>query len=103
MGRAWIKNIEVRSLAEILKDPNTKLVDVRTPKEVSEAGIEGAENIPMDDVPDHLEEFRQMQGNIVVFCRSGARSERVMHYLKQNGIENVINGGGYGDIRAHRT
>lgn len=84
---------------EIIKDPSTHLIDVRSPAELYEIAIEGAVNIPMDEVPERLNEFRSMEGNIVVFCRSGARSESVKHYLIQNGITKVVNGGGVADVR----
>lgn len=89
----------MRAMHEVIRDPKTHLIDVRTPAELYEITIEGAVNIPMDQVPQRLNEFREMEGDIVVFCRSGARSESVKHYLMQNGITNVINGGGVADIR----
>ncbi len=85
--------------SEIIKDPSTHLIDVRSPAELYEMAIDNAVNIPMDEVPSRLNEFRDMQGDIVVFCRSGARSESVKQYLIQNGIPNVINGGGVADIK----
>ena len=89
----------MRDIHEIIKDPGTQLIDVRSPAELYEIAIEGAVNIPMDQVPERIEEFRAMEGDIVVFCRSGARSESVKQYLTQNGVKNVINGGGVADIR----
>ena len=89
----------MRNIHEIIKDPQTQLVDVRTPAELYEIAIDGAVNIPMDQVPQRLNEFKDMKGDIVVFCRSGARSESVKHYLMQNGISNVVNGGGVADIK----
>lgn len=88
-----------REMHEIIKDPNTNLVDVRSPAELYEMAIDGALNIPMDQVPERINEFRDMKGDIVVFCRSGARSESVKQYLMQNGITNVVNGGGVADIQ----
>ena len=37
---------------------------------------------------------------LVVFCRSGNRSEQVMHYLRKQGIEEVWNGGGWVELNA---
>lgn len=92
----------MKPLNEILNDPKTHLIDVREPGEVEQVSVEGAQNIPMGDVPSRLDEFREMEGEIVVFCRSGARSEQVKQFLKQNGIDNVINAGGYADVQLHR-
>lgn len=92
----------MKSLSDLINDPDTHLIDVREPYEVEEVSVEGAENIPMGDVPDELEKFRNMHGEIVVFCRSGGRSASVAQFLQQNGIQNVTNGGGYADILAHK-
>lgn len=92
----------MKSLSELINDPATHLIDVREPYEVEEVSVEGATNIPMGDVADELEKFKSMEGNIVVFCRSGGRSASVMQFLQQNGIENVVNGGGYPDVLAHK-
>lgn len=92
----------MKSLSELINDPATHLIDVREPHEVAEVSVEGATNIPMGDVADRLEEFKGMEGNIVVFCRSGARSGSVAQFLQQNGLENVTNGGGYPDVLAHK-
>ncbi len=89
----------MRSLTEIINDPASNLVDVRTPAEVQEVSVPRAENIPMDKVIPNLDRFRKMEGDIVLFCRSGARSEQVKLYLNQNGVTNVVNGGGYADIK----
>ncbi|MDZ7848224.1 MAG: rhodanese-like domain-containing protein [Owenweeksia sp.] len=91
----------MNGLNEIIRNPETRLIDVRTPAEVNEIGVDRAENIPMDQVPQRLDEFKEMKGDIVLFCRSGARSDRVMQFLKQNGMNNVHNAGGYSDVKMH--
>ncbi len=78
------------SLEEMLQK-DVFLVDVRTPGEFMAGSAEGAINIPLDELPDRIEEFEGKE-NIVVFCRSGARSEHAKEILKHHGIENVLNG-----------
>ena len=73
------------------------LVDVREPWEFEEASIAGAVNIPLSTIPSQLEKFRNKE-NIILFCRSGNRSEQARSILKQNGITNVVNGGSYENI-----
>lgn len=68
------------------------LVDVRTPAEFMHGSIKGAVNIPLDKVPAQLEKFRGKK-DIVVFCQSGGRSSQAVHFLQQNGIKGVLNGG----------
>lgn len=72
----------------------TTIVDVRTPEEYSERHVSGAINIPLDQVSQRIQEFKEMQTPIVAYCRSGNRSGMAVSLLKQNGIKDVSNGGG---------
>lgn len=91
-----------QSVADLINDPNTNLIDVRTPAEVAEVSIEGAVNIPLDQIPDRLDEFKSMEGPIVLFCRSGNRSGNAMGWLSQQGLDNLHNAGGYADVQIHK-
>ncbi|MCS6818911.1 MAG: rhodanese-like domain-containing protein [Chitinophagales bacterium] len=73
---------------------NSFLVDVRTPEEFSEGSAPGAVNIPLHEIPNRLNEFKGKK-HIVVFCRSGNRSAQAQRILKENGFNNVINGGSW--------
>lgn len=70
------------------------IVDVRTPEEFKTGHIKGAVNIPLDKLQERLDEFRQMPKPILAYCRSGARSGMAVGILKQNGIDQAVNGGG---------
>ncbi len=89
----------MRSLNEIINDPSTQLIDVRESYEVAEECIDRARNIPMADVPEHMEEIKALKCDVVVFCRSGNRSGSVLQFLQQNGCTNVSNGGGIADVQ----
>ena len=65
------------------------IIDVREPYEYQIANI-GGKLIPLNDVPQRLAEIDPAQ-EIVVQCRSGARSQRVAEFLKQNGYSRVVN------------
>ena len=68
------------------------LVDVRTPGEFAEGHVKESVNIPLDQIGSHLEKFKE-KDQIIVFCRSGARSGQAKLILEQNGFTNVTNGG----------
>lgn len=89
-------------MKDLINNQNTFLVDVRTPGEVAEQSVPGAENIPLNTVPENLSKFKEAKGPIVLFCRSGARSENAMNWLKQQGLENVHNAGGIGNVLIHK-
>ena len=50
-----------------------------------------------------LDEFRAMSGPVVVYCRSGNRSEMAMSLLKQAGLSEVYNGGGLHDMLIYQN
>jgi adenylyltransferase/sulfurtransferase len=65
------------------------LLDVREPYEFQIAQI-GGKLIPQNDVPQRLAEIPRDR-EIVVQCRSGARSQRIAEFLKQSGYTQVVN------------
>lgn len=78
------------------------LLDVRTPQEYQQRHIEGAHNIPYDELEQHLERLERLtDGNaskpIVVYCRSGRRSGIAKKKLLELGHDRVTNLGGIGD------
>lgn len=80
-------------LNEWLKDaerPNPLLLDVREPDEFAAYRIEGATLIPMRTIPARLHEIDR-KTDVVMICRSGARSYHAGMFLKQNGFERVYN------------
>lgn len=73
------------------------LVDVRTAGEFAEGHVKGSVNIPLDQIASQLEKFKDKE-QIIVFCRSGARSSQAKMILEQNGFKNVTNGGTWQDV-----
>ncbi len=87
------------TLKELIKNPATIVVDVRSSWEYEANHIPGAKNIPLEEVPYKLEEFKAFKNPIVLYCRSGNRSGMAVSILKQNGVADVYNGGGLGDVQ----
>ncbi len=65
------------------------ILDVREPYEYQIAQI-GGKLIPQNDVPQRLAEIPRDR-EIVVQCRSGARSQKIAELLKQSGYSQVVN------------
>ena len=65
------------------------ILDVREPYEYQIAQI-GGKLIPQNDVPQRLAEIPRDR-EIVVQCRSGARSQKIAEFLKQSGYPQVVN------------
>jgi len=77
---------------------DTFLVDVRTPAEYAGGTVGDAINIPLDEVTQNIDVFKG-KSSITVFCQGGVRSGKAKKILESNGIENVINGGGWEDLK----
>ncbi|MEP0985577.1 rhodanese-like domain-containing protein [Ekhidna sp.] len=66
-------------------------IDVREEWEYEEANI-GAKLIPLGELPNHLSDIEHMKDEeIIVHCKSGARSGRAKKYLNSQGFSNVRN------------
>jgi len=78
-----------------LDQEKTVLIDVRTPEEFSLGTIEGAKNIPVDELRNRLSEIPQDR-EIIIFCQVGLRAYFARRILRQKGFKNIKNlSGGY--------
>jgi len=66
------------------------LLDVREAWEVARGIIPGAVHIPMNSIPDRLNELPTDQP-IVVYCAAGGRSYAVAEFMLQQGFSQVTN------------
>ncbi|MCA9579294.1 MAG: rhodanese-like domain-containing protein [Sandaracinaceae bacterium] len=60
------------------------LLDVRTPAEFAEGHVEGALNIPVQELGARMGEIRG-RSNVVVYCKSGGRSCAAAGMLEKAG------------------
>lgn len=88
---------------EILKSENTTIVDVRTSEEFRGGNVNGSINIPVNEIPNRLEEFKQMKKPIVLCCASGGRSGQAHMYLAQQGIQETYNAGSWLDVNHYKN
>lgn len=84
--------IDVTTLqAELAANPDSLLVDVRTPGEFQSASIEGAVNLPLSQVDAHLRRIvRDAGGRMVLICQSGARAGQAATTLAGAGLSDVV-------------
>ncbi|MBN2814145.1 MAG: DsrE/DsrF/DrsH-like family protein, partial [Bacteroidales bacterium] len=66
------------------------LIDVRTPDEFQLGSIEGAVNIPLDELRQHLGEIPRDK-KLIVFCGVGLRAHVACRILTQSGFAEVFN------------
>ncbi|MDE5630108.1 MAG: rhodanese-like domain-containing protein [Bacilli bacterium] len=82
-------------LDSIMSNGNYIIVDVRTKEEYEEEHIKDAINIPLDEIDDSISLDKSKK--ILVYCRSGNRSEKAFASLLNMGYD-VYNLGGINDI-----
>jgi rhodanese-related sulfurtransferase len=85
-----MKEITVIELKK-LKDTEAdfQLIDVREDHEVEICAM-GGEHIPMGNVMDNLDKISKTK-QVIVHCRSGARSGAICQALEKEGYTNVYN------------
>lgn len=86
-----VAEISVKELSDRLKKKDKfVLVDVREPHEYEIAQIPGSKLIPLGDVAERAKEL-DTADDIVVHCKSGARSARAIKVLQQMGFRKLKN------------
>ncbi len=86
-----MKTLLPRALSRYLQQGNRPvLLDVREPQEYDICHIPDSVLIPMQQIPQRLNELNKEQ-EIVVICHHGMRSAQVGMFLEQNGFKNIIN------------
>jgi rhodanese-related sulfurtransferase len=66
------------------------LLDVREPHEYALSDLPGSIKVPLGTLPRSLEKVPKDR-ELVVYCRSGARSANAVQFLQQVGYEKAVN------------
>ena len=93
-GISEIIQISAEEVYVIITDEKDFLIlDVRTIEEYSEGHIEGSKLIPVSELGSRLNELPQDKP-IIVYCRSGNRSNTAANILIENGFKKIYDMGG---------
>jgi rhodanese-related sulfurtransferase len=87
-----VPSVTVEQLSRPLPDTLT-VVDVREPVEWHHGHVAGSVHLPMAELPARLDEL-PVDGQLLVVCKVGGRSARVVQYLVQHGVDAVNLDGG---------
>jgi rhodanese-related sulfurtransferase len=81
--------ISATDAAELMRNKQARLIDVRELWEYQTAHIEGSVLMPMGDVPARAHQELDPDERLVVLCHLGQRSLNVTVWLRNQGFENV--------------
>jgi len=103
-GEAPAKPVTDPAQARALISSGAVVLDVRSPEEFEGGHVEGAVNLPVQDVAGRLGEIEQLVGGdrskpVVVYCGAGGRASKAKETLEAAGYTKVVNGGGYRDLK----
>lgn len=76
------------------------VIDVRSPWEYDGAHVAGSINIPLNEIPERIDEIRALHRPLVFCCASGNRSGQATAYLERLGFSEVYNGGSWLEVNA---
>jgi rhodanese-related sulfurtransferase len=86
-----MEDITAEELKDRMSNEKLNIVDVREEWEYDEKNI-GALNIPLGSLPDRLSELEPLKDQeLIVHCKSGARSANAKKYLESQGFQKVRN------------
>ncbi len=81
---------QLHALLQAPEDQRPHLLDVREPWEFQLAKIDGAENLPMGQIPASIDTIEKARSTVVI-CHHGVRSLQVVAFLQHHGFANLHN------------
>ena len=85
------------SKEEIIKNNEGTVVDVRTHNEFLGGSVAGSVNIPLNEIPNRIDELKQLKTPLILCCASGNRSGQAENFLSRQGID-CLNGGSWLEV-----
>jgi len=90
-----VESVPTDEFVERFKKQKLAIIDVRKPDEFESGRIQGAVNVPLDFLNEHLDEIPK-EGEVYLHCAGGYRSMVAASILKARGWHNVVDiSGGY--------
>ncbi|ADE54877.1 rhodanese-like domain-containing protein [Coraliomargarita akajimensis] len=83
------KEISASDAYKMFEQGDVILLDVRDADELEICKIDGAQHIPMTQIPQNLDHLPRDQ-RLVVFCHHGMRSQHVCLFLEGHGLDNAV-------------
>ncbi|MBC8630212.1 rhodanese-like domain-containing protein [Paeniclostridium hominis] len=85
-------NIDNEKLKKMINEKDTLLIDIRTKEEFDEKNIDGAINIPLQNLMQDIDEIIDYKDkSVIIYCRSGHRSIIACNLLEMEGFKHIYN------------
>lgn len=85
-----LESVSPSKFAELIKENDASILDVRRPGEYEAGHVKSTEFIPLAELNERADELNP-NSKYMVYCRTGYRSVIASSLLKLKGIRNVIN------------
>lgn len=84
---------------QLIAQPGTVVLDVRTPGEFADGHVDGARNVDIN-ANDFREQLSSLdrEARYVVYCQSGNRSAAAVEVMQELGFTDVADAGGFRDL-----
>jgi len=91
--RSCGKDIDYKTMQKMIRDNSgIVVIDVRTKDEYNDKHIQGARNIPLQDISERIGNVvRDKNEVIILYCEYGGRSRKALIKLEKLGYVNVYN------------
>jgi rhodanese-related sulfurtransferase len=90
------------TIESIIKETNCTIVDVRSHEEFMGGHVANSINIPLQTIPERIEELKGLNAPVVLCCASGNRSGQAHYFLSQHGLD-CYNGGSWLDVNYYQS
>ncbi|TAF59923.1 MAG: rhodanese-like domain-containing protein [Flavobacterium sp.] len=90
------------TVEHFIKENRGTIVDVRTREEFMGGHVATSINIPLNEIPERLEEIKALASPLILCCASGGRSGQAEYYLSQQGVE-CLNGGSWLNVNFYQS
>ena len=83
-------NLGAKEFSEKIAEEGLRILDVRTPDEISKGYIEGAQFVDFyrEDFKIEIDSLNK-EFAYAIYCRSGKRSSQAMEIMQEFGFENL--------------
>ena len=88
-GSSGYGNVDVGEARDLIAEKaDLVILDVRTIPEFDSGHLEGAINIPVEELSQRLSELNQ-KDELLVYCKTGNRSTTAVRILRENGYDRI--------------